>query len=85
MPIAETALYVLCLMSAAVGMCLGVLLPVPFPGVNFGVSLALLIGFFSDRVLKDNNMGYTLTGLALFGAMVSTKYVLIDAIDFYET
>lgn len=37
-------LYVLALNGALVGLCLGVLLPTLFPGVCFGVSLALFVG-----------------------------------------
>ena len=61
-------------MASAVGMCLGVLVPILFPGVNFGVTLAIMLGFFLD-LLMQGNMGYTLTALALVGALISTKYV----------
>ena len=45
--LAMVALYVLSLLSAFVGMSLGVLLPTLFPGLCFGVNVALLIGCFA--------------------------------------
>uniref|UniRef100_A0A7S1UZ62 1,3-beta-glucan synthase n=2 Tax=Grammatophora oceanica TaxID=210454 RepID=A0A7S1UZ62_9STRA len=44
MDLAIVALYVLSLYSACVGMSLGVLLPIVFPGFCFGVAATLLVG-----------------------------------------
>lgn len=46
MPLATVALYILAFLAAAVGMCLGVLLPIFFPGLCFGALMAILIGCF---------------------------------------
>ena len=46
MNLAVVALWVLSINSTLVGMALGVLLPYLFPGVCFGVSLALFGGVF---------------------------------------
>lgn len=46
MPLATVALFILSIISASVGMCLGVLLPLLLPGACFGCLLVLLISIF---------------------------------------
>ena len=50
MPLATNALYILAFGSAAIGMSFGVLLPLVFPGITFGLIFAILIGFFAPYV-----------------------------------
>ena len=74
--LAVVALWVLSIMSAFVGMSLGVMLPTLFPGLCLGVNLALLSGCFvsSQYVLYFPVAGGV---LALAGAYVSVRYVIL--------
>lgn len=70
--LAVVVLWVLAILSAFVGMSLGVLLPTLFPGLCFGVNVALLGGCF----LNDHNVLYfPVAGgvLALAGAFLSVR------------
>lgn len=72
--LAVVVLWVLSLMASLVGMSLGVLLPTLFPGLCFGVNLALLIGAFLNS-LSMNGLYFPITGgiLALIGAFLSVR------------
>ena len=72
--LAVVVLWVLSLMASLVGMSLGVLLPTLFPGLCFGVNLALLIGVFLNS-LSMNGLYFPITGgiLALIGAFLSVR------------
>lgn len=70
--LAMVAMWVLATYSALVGMSLGVLLPTLFPGLCFGVSLALLAGSFLDL---SNSLYLPVAGgvCALVGAILSSR------------
>jgi callose synthase len=70
--LAVVALWVLAIMSALAGMSLGVLLPTLFPGLCFGVNLALLGGCFFNG---HSVLYFPVAGgvLALAGALVSVR------------
>jgi callose synthase len=72
--LAVVVLWVLSLMASLVGMSLGVLLPTLFPGLCFGVNLALLIGAFLNS-LSMNGLYFPIAGgiLALIGAFLSVR------------
>ena len=67
-------LYILCIHGALVGMSLGVLLPVLFPGVCLGGALALLVA-----ALWDMQSAYFFPAfggvLAVLSAVLSARYV----------
>jgi len=71
--LAVVALWILAILSAFVGMSLGVLLPTIFPGLCFGVNLALLAGCF---VNSHNELYFPVAGgvLALAGATLSARW-----------
>jgi len=73
MPLATVALYVLAIAAASVGLCLGVLLPLPFTGVCFGVCFATLLGFFLPLLYQDQ-IPLLSIGLALISALFSVRY-----------
>jgi hypothetical protein len=66
------ALWILSLNAAAVGACLGVLLPKITPGACCGVALSLLIGCLATLV---NPMYFPAAsgGLAIVGAVLSAR------------
>jgi callose synthase len=68
-------LYILAINGALVGMALGVLLPLLFPGLCLGTSLALLIGTLA--ALTTNGFFFPVTGgvLAALFAFLSARYV----------
>jgi callose synthase len=70
MELAVVALWILSLNAAAVGACLGVLLPKITPGACCGVALSLLIGCLATLV---NPMYFPAAsgGLAIVGAVLS--------------
>jgi callose synthase len=61
-------------MASFVGMSLGVLLPTLFPGLCFGVNLALIIGVFLNG-LSMNALYFPVVGglLATVGAYLSIR------------
>jgi callose synthase len=67
-------LYILCVHGSLVGMSLGVLLPILFPGVCLGGALALLVA-----ALLDMQSSYFFPavggGLAVLSAVLSARYV----------
>jgi len=62
-------LYILAIYSASVGMSLGVLLPLLFPGVCFGGAVALMVATFMDM-----NNGYLFPVSAAVLAVVFAFY-----------
>lgn len=72
--LAVVALWVLSILSAFVGMSLGVLLPTLFPGLCLGVNLALLSGCFLNG--SHNSLYFPIAGslLALAGAFLSVRW-----------
>jgi callose synthase len=70
--LAMVALWVLSINATLVGMSLGILLPLIFPGLCFGTTAALLIGIF---VNPQNTLYFPVVGGAcgLVGAIFSTK------------
>ena len=67
-------LYLLIIHAVMVGMCLGVLLPIPFSGISWGLSVSLLVGaFLIDSV--QNVLYFPLVGgvLAVLAAAASLK------------
>jgi len=72
-PLATVALYILAIAAASVGLCLGVLLPLPFTGVCFGVCLATLLGFFLPSTYP-NQVPLLSLGLALISALLSIRF-----------
>ncbi len=68
MPLATVALYVLAFGAAAVGMCLGVLLPKILPGVCFGVSSAILLAFFVGSYVRIED--YSFAFMAIVGPVL---------------
>ena len=72
--LAVVALWVLAIMASFVGMSLGCLLPTLFPGLCFGVNLALLAGAFLNN-LSMNSLYFPIAGglLALTGAFLSVR------------
>jgi callose synthase len=70
------ALYIICINGALVGMSLGVLLPLLFPGICFGGTLALLGGSLAD---VQSSYFFPIVGgvLATLSAILSARYVLI--------
>ena len=71
--LAVVVLWMLAILSAFVGMSLGVMLPTLFPGLCFGVNLALLGGCFVNS--SNNVMYFPVFGgiLAIAGAFVSVR------------
>lgn len=71
--LAVVVLWMLAILSAFVGMSLGVMLPTLFPGLCFGVNLALLGGCFVNS--SNNVMYFPVAGsiLAAAGAFVSVR------------
>jgi hypothetical protein len=67
-------LYILCVNGALVGMSLGVLLPVLFPGVCLGGALALLVAALCDM---QTAYFFPAVGgvLAILSAVLSARYV----------
>jgi callose synthase len=67
-------LYLLCINGALVGMSLGVLLPVLFPGVCLGAALALLVAALFDM---QSSYFFPAVGgvLAVLSATLSARYV----------
>ena len=65
-------LYILAIDGALVGMALGVLLPMLFPGFCFGASLALFAGCFAAMT---NSYYFPIAGgiLAALGAVASAS------------
>lgn len=72
MPLATVALYVLAFGAASIGMCLGILLPLILPGVCFGVSVAILIGFFVPAAFAQY-MGIFIGATGFVGMLLSFK------------
>uniref|UniRef100_A0A7S4EG16 1,3-beta-glucan synthase n=1 Tax=Pseudo-nitzschia australis TaxID=44445 RepID=A0A7S4EG16_9STRA len=74
--LAVVVLWVLAIMSSLVGMSLGVLLPTLFPGLCFGVNLALLAGTFLDGLAMNFSLYFPIVGgvLAVFGAFLSARW-----------
>ena len=72
MPLATVALHILAIGAACIGMCLGVLLPLVIPGVCFGASAAILIGFFMPNFAMLY-MSIFCPTMALFGGLLSIK------------
>lgn len=70
--VAIVFLYILSIYAATVGMSLGVLLPLLFPGVCFGGSLGLLVATFLDLSI-DYFFPVTAGGLAVLFAFVSAR------------
>lgn len=72
MEIAIVALNTLSIGAALVGLSLGVLLPLIWPGLTFGVALALLIGALATI---SNNLYFPITSivLAALGAIISAR------------
>jgi callose synthase len=66
------ALWVLAIGAALVGMSLGVLLPMLFPGVCCGVSLSLLVGCLFD-VSSSYYLPVVGGACALVGAILSSR------------
>jgi H+/Cl- antiporter ClcA len=71
--LAMVVLYILSLLSALVGMSLGVLLPTLFPGICSGLSLALLVGTFLGGNLFTFYFPIVGGVLALIGAILSVR------------
>ena len=71
--LAVVVLWLLAILSAVVGMSLGVMLPTLFPGMCFGANLTLLAGCFVNS--SQNAMYFPIVGgiLALAGAFVSVR------------
>ena len=71
MPLATVALYVLSIGAASVGMCLGVLLPLPFPGICFGASLTVFAAMF----ISFSSVSFMVTAsvMALVFAVLSLR------------
>jgi len=74
--LAIVVLWVISIMASFVGMSLGVLLPTLFPGLCFGVNLALLIGTFLSSVSMNDSLYFPVVGggLAVLGAVLSTRW-----------
>lgn len=72
MPLATAALYVLAFGAASIGMCLGILLPLILPGACFGVSVAILIGFFVPAAFTQY-MGIFIGVTGFVGMLLSFK------------
>eukprot|EP00531_Pseudo-nitzschia_arenysensis_P008982 CAMPEP_0116126230 /NCGR_PEP_ID=MMETSP0329-20121206/6225_1 /TAXON_ID=697910 /ORGANISM="Pseudo-nitzschia arenysensis, Strain B593" /LENGTH=2134 /DNA_ID=CAMNT_0003620307 /DNA_START=237 /DNA_END=6641 /DNA_ORIENTATION=- len=72
--LAVVVLWMLAILSAFVGMSLGVMLPTLFPGLCFGVNLALLGGCFVNS--SNSVMYFPVAGgiLAAAGAFVSVRW-----------
>ena len=72
MNLAVVVLWIISIMTAAVGMSLGVLLPTIFPGICFGVNLSLLVGCFLN---SHHSLYFPVAGgvLSLAGAFVSVR------------
>jgi len=72
-------LYVLAALGGLVGMALGVLLPVLFPGICFGGSLALLGGTFG-AIIGLHPLFFPVVGgvLALLSAILSARYRYVE-------
>jgi hypothetical protein len=74
MDLAIVALYILAINAGFVGMCLGVLLPLIFPGVCLGVAVALLGGCLG-AILNPYYFPLASLVLAFIGGLVSARYV----------
>jgi callose synthase len=70
--IAIVALYVLAINAACVGMSLGVLLPLVFPGLCFGVATALLVGALAT-ITHPLYFGVSSVALGAVGAILSAR------------
>jgi len=68
-------LYLLVLDAFFVGMSLGVLLPVVFPGACFGISLIMLIGSFAGLTSSPYYVPVAGGAAALICAILSARYV----------
>jgi hypothetical protein len=68
--LATVALHTLALCATAVGMCLGVLLPVIMPGACLGVTLTTLGGFFFPIM---TNLVYVCPIMVAIGSILSFK------------
>merc|ERR1719253_632978 len=69
--LAVIVLWLMAVLSAAVGFSLGVMLPTIFPGLCFGLNLSLLLGCFVNS--SHNVIYFPVAGsfLAVVGAIVS--------------
>lgn len=70
--VATVFLYVLAIYAATVGMSLGVLLPLLFPGMCFGGALGLLVATFAD-MSSSYMFPVTAACLAILFAFVSAR------------
>jgi callose synthase len=70
--VAMVALWILAINASMVGMALGVLLPLLFPGLCFGVMLSLLVGGLM-QISEPLYLPVVGGGAALVGAVLSAK------------
>jgi len=68
-PLATVALYILSIGAASIGMCLGVLLPIPLPGICFGVTSSMMVSMFLN--LSQNTLGIVFTVTSLLCGILS--------------
>eukprot|EP00537_Pseudo-nitzschia_pungens_P009567 CAMPEP_0172380904 /NCGR_PEP_ID=MMETSP1060-20121228/70676_1 /TAXON_ID=37318 /ORGANISM="Pseudo-nitzschia pungens, Strain cf. cingulata" /LENGTH=2133 /DNA_ID=CAMNT_0013108671 /DNA_START=189 /DNA_END=6590 /DNA_ORIENTATION=+ len=74
--LAVVVLWVLAVLASFVGMSLGVLLPTLFPGLCFGVNLALLAGTLLDGLSISSTLYFPVAAsvLAFIGAVLSVRW-----------